>query len=33
VRSARSAQAEAFFGRLSAADRDDLARILRDLRA
>jgi DNA-binding MarR family transcriptional regulator len=33
VRSARSAQAEAFFGRLSATDRDDLARILRDLRA
>jgi DNA-binding MarR family transcriptional regulator len=32
VRSARSAEAEAFFGRLSDADRATLARILRSLR-
>jgi DNA-binding MarR family transcriptional regulator len=32
VRSARSEEAEAFFGRLSEADRDALARILRSLR-
>jgi DNA-binding MarR family transcriptional regulator len=33
VRAARRAEAEAFFGRLSDADRDDLARILRVLRS
>ena len=32
LRSAHSAQAEAFFGRLTEADRDSLARILRSLR-
>ena len=32
LRSARSAQAESFFGRLSDTDRDTLARILRSLR-
>jgi DNA-binding MarR family transcriptional regulator len=33
VRSARRAEAEAFFGRLSDADRDALTRILRSLRS
>jgi len=33
LRSARSADAEAFFGRLSDADRESLARILRSLRS
>jgi len=33
VRSARRVEAEAFFGRLSDADRDDLARVLRILRS
>lgn len=32
IRSARDAEAERFFGHLSEADRDDLARILRTLR-
>jgi DNA-binding MarR family transcriptional regulator len=32
VRAARAAEADAFFGRISDADRDDLARILRSLR-
>jgi DNA-binding MarR family transcriptional regulator len=33
VRSARRTEAEGFFGRLSAADRETLARILRELRS
>jgi DNA-binding MarR family transcriptional regulator len=32
IRAARAAEAEAFFGRLSTADRESLARILRELR-